>query len=115
MSNIKYIRTADEIIYVGDLVKDEYGNYCKAETIETDMEIDGKYILKEANTVPELCVRFFLEGVTGYPIKYNKLHTAKKAKELILLYNDLYGAIHVRGKGWIYKAKMNNEGVLELL
>ncbi len=37
MSN--YVRTKDGIVYVGDLIKDEYGNYCDPKNYETDMEL----------------------------------------------------------------------------
>ncbi len=72
-------------------------------------------VLKEADTIEELCDWFFLEGANGNPINYKKLYTAKRAKERMQIAHDLYGVIHVKGKGLIYVAKMNEKGWLELI
>lgn len=72
---MKYIRTINnEIIYVGDLIKDEYGNYCKPETIETDMEVSKEYIIKEADTIEEL-----LESIDN----------AEPSEALKIIYNNI--------------------------
>ena len=57
----KYIRTKDGIIYVGDLIKDDYGNYCDPKNYETDIEVSNEYIIKEADTIEDLCDEFRYE------------------------------------------------------
>lgn len=45
---MKYVKTEDGIIYVGDLVKDENGDYCNEKDC---IELSGKYILKGEETI----------------------------------------------------------------
>lgn len=120
----KYIRTENGIIYVGDLIKDESGNYCDPKNYETDMEVPNEYIIKESNTIEELCDEFrykFCEGdehVGCYHYHYDgkwydkdeDIVGALSEKEIL----TIRGAIWT-DKGLIYVAKMNEKGELELI
>lgn len=118
---MKYIRTKDnEIIYVGDLVKDEYGNYCDPKTIETDMEVSNEGIIKEADTIKELCDVFKNVNIYAGTISFTdymdfELARFNKSDEATL-YGYIYivlpnGAVRIEPV-----AKMNEEkGDLELL
>lgn len=119
----KYIRTKDGIIYVGDLIKDEYGNYCDTKNYETDMEVPKEYIIKEADTIEELCDEFVIIYKDEYKYFANcdkpfitnvKPYSLQKDTEEKLKYFDYYGAVWT-SKGLIYAAKMNDKGELELL
>ena len=121
---MKYIRTKDSIVFVGDLVKDEFGNYCPKDSTDT-MEIEAKYVIKEADNIEELCDEVVVEMKfnTGYVAHLNKNITELKSfveylKESCKVTNDemlnIYGAIWT-DKGLIYVAQMNESGVLELL
>jgi hypothetical protein len=72
-------------------------------------------VVNQADTIEELCDGFMLESAKGFPVDYKKFRSAKKAKERITLETTLYGFIHVRHKGLIYVAKLNENGVLELI
>ena len=61
----KYIRTDREIIYVGDLIKDEYGNYCDPKNYETDMEVSNEYIIKESDSIEDLVDELIMIGRKG--------------------------------------------------
>lgn len=105
---MKYIRTEDGILKV-DGYDDRGVCVCSGKTFYRD-----EYI-KQANTIEELCDWFFLEGANGNPINYKKFYTAKRSKERMQIEHDLYGVIHIKGKGLIYVAKLNDNGELELL
>ena len=118
---MKYIRTKDGIIYVGDLVKDEYGNYCDPKNYETDMEIEAKYILKEADTIKELCDIFKVVNIYSGSIYFTNYRDFENARfnknktEDATLYGYIYivlpnGAIRIEPV-----AKLNDKGDLELL
>ena len=120
----KYVRTKNEIIYVGDLIKDEYGNYCKPETIETDMEVPNKYIIKESDNLKELCDSFYWDWEDGFDI-HNFMNYSIAKDTWNEYVNDclednekpdknMYGCIKT-SKGVIYATKMDMEGELELL
>lgn len=75
-----------------------------------------KDIIKQADTIEELCDEFVIEYFDSeklIQIRYADLEWAKKDfgnnKK-----GTLYGAIRVAGKGLIYVAKMNDKGELEL-
>ena len=80
---------------------------------------EGK-ILKEADTIEELCDCFIKikrkSGCKPFILKHDfrDLPTLKEQK-IKYPESDVNGAIHVEDKGLIYVAKMNDEGVLELL
>lgn len=122
----KYVRTENEIIYVGDLIKDEYGNYCDPKNYETDMEVTNEYIIKEADTIEKLCDEFVLfyndikQGDIPIPYAtYERRGIWQKERENVvkeIFKKDrkaiIYGAIWT-DKGLIYVAKMNEKGELE--
>lgn len=106
---MKYIRTKNGIIYVGDLIKDEYGNYCNPKNYDTDMEVSNEYIIKEADTIEELCDEII--GVDKTCYQFLRAFPYKCAG---FWSGGVYGAIWT-DKGLIYVAKMNDEGELELI
>lgn len=115
----KYIRTESGIIYVGDLIKDEYGNYCDPKNYETDMEVSNEYIIKEADSIEKLCDGF---AVVGYyknkPLLFNTLYEAQQFVYCNGCQDKDY--IKIKGgiwtdKGFIYQAEINDKGGLELL
>lgn len=114
---MKYIRTKDGVY---ELNNDVYVENNEAfmrwffDGLELEPDSLGK-VIQEADTIEELCDWFFLEGTKGNPINYKKFYTAKRAKERMMIEQELYGVIHIRGKGLIYVAKMNEKGELELL
>lgn len=111
---MKYIRTKNEIIYVGDLIKDEYGNYCDPKNYETDMEVPKEYIIKEADTIEELCDGFIFKDTCT-----NKLHLADLNDGIsmlgVALFEETLRGFIETDKGLIYVAKMNEKGELELI
>lgn len=116
---MKYIRTKDGVY---EVVTTERGSDNKLlyiiSTSKSDTSTDWIHegdVIKQADTIEELCDWFFLEGAKGNPIDYKKLYTAKRAKERMQIEHDLYGVIHIKGKGLIYVAKMNEKGELELI
>jgi len=114
---MKYIRTENNIYELNDdvYVKNDEAFmrwFWGGQEIEPD---DLGKVIKQADTIEELCDWFFLEGANCYPINYKKFSTAKRAKERMQIEQNLYGVIHVKGKGLIYVAKMNDKGVLELI
>lgn len=110
----KYVRTDDEIIYVGDLIKDEYGNYCDPKNYETDMEVPKEYIIKEADTIEELCDEFVVVFEDKNHIVYSQFKWAMDKAMWSGMPFIIYGAVWT-DKGLIYGAKMNEKGDLELL
>lgn len=115
----KYVRTDKEIIYVGDLIKDEYGNYCNPKNYETDMEVSNEYIIKEADTIKELCDVFKNVNVYAGTISFTNYINFELARfnksEEATLYGYIYiilpnGAVRIEPV-----AKMNEKGCLELL
>lgn len=118
----KYIRTKNEIIYVGDLIKDEYGNYCDPKNYETDMEVPNEYIIKEADTIEELSDRVFafhkednwgIPDMEGYYLDELKEEIIEDGKNSI---DDFIFKLAIwSDKGLIYVAQTNDEGELELL
>lgn len=113
----KYIRTESGIIYVGDLIKDEYGNYCDPKNYETDMEVSNEYIIKEADTIEELCdclmfvdndekQDFLITGVDEINITYSENETCYACLKIKLP----NGAIRIEPV-----AKLNDKWWFELL
>ena len=115
----KFIRTKDGIIYVGDLVKDEQGNYCDPKDYDT-IEVSAEYIIKEADTIDELCDGFYIDDGQEF-CPEDTFTNFDKFKDSYEYYNkycvgkyDGYGFIKTP-KGLIYVAKMNENGELELI
>ena len=104
---MKYIRTKDGIYEYVD-----YDNECiipmpiikyKGQLTHCD-ECD---IIKQADTIEELCDEFVVEDNYDFAI-FNNLKLARQTK------GTCYGAIWTN-KGLIYVAKMNDKGELELI
>ena len=80
--------------------------------------IDEKDILKQANTIKELCDEFHIEYDSlsfSKEINYVKYYDFEIAKNNLEDGDTLYGVIHIKGKGLIYVAKMDSDGKLELI
>ena len=90
---------------------------------------DYALTIKEADTIEELCDAFVLETdgkITTYDKAYftcfseDWYHDYLKAFDMGgMLGHEMsvngYGAIHIKDKGLIYVAKMNDKGELELI
>jgi len=102
---MKYIRTKDGRIVCCDREQYHY--------IETHYEI-----LKQADTIDELCNEFVVIGIFENQIGCccDTFEEAKEVKDYVELPQEqiIYGAIWT-DKGLIYVAKMNDKGELELL
>lgn len=108
---MKYIRTKNDTIYqVYDKVF-EYKEDKRYQLVDSRFEISLNDIVKEADTIEELCDEFVFWSYGNHCI-ISDLETPKRYKEKYA--NITYGAIWTN-KGLLYIAKMNNEGVLELL
>ena len=111
---MKYIRTKDDKIlsftpikkYENDKTTFEWfvANYCGG----------GINILKQADTIKELCDEFVVAYEDGARIVYSDLEWAKCKAKTSPIKSTIYGAIWT-DKGLIYVAKMNEKGELELL
>ena len=99
---MKYIRIKDKIMTYEELQKYGSEKWLNGEEIE---------ILKQADTIEELCDEFVLPKhkiiITRFDLKHR--YTKKDLEGEII-----YGAIWT-DKGLIYVAKMNEKGELELL
>lgn len=119
---MKYIRTntfeEEEIINVSNWEYEDGIYFTDKYTIFENE------ILKQADTIEELCDEFVYEILTGEieePM-YRDIHKARiDIKTQLKIYDDnmisvcaIYGAIWT-DKGLIYVAKMNEKGELELL
>ncbi len=91
---MNYIRTKDEICTLSEAywagIEDE--------------------IINQADTIEELCD----ELVYNHQILSKEDKNNKEYLSQLYCFNDIYGAIWTN-KGLIYVAKMNSEGVLELI
>ena len=115
-----YIRTKDGVY---DTSKGLYTPSIKmyAIGIKTIYEDD---IIKQSDTIEELCDEFVLieprgDGGEKYSLRDKKSfiedYIGYEHIDIVLSYYTIYGAIWVKGKGLIYVAKMNENGVLELI
>ena len=110
-TNMKYIRTKDEIY---EAVKEEDEWVDIISNFERKMKynccIKKKAIIKQADTIEELCDEFVIKGTRGLylgiPLQECELRN--------IPITQIYGAIWT-DKGLIYVAKMNEKGELELL
>ena len=99
---MKYIKTKDIDTLIVDINQKDF--------------IKEEYIIKEGNTIEELCDAYVLDEQLFYRIEDLKLYI-KQLKELNHWTVDMiksYGAIWT-DKGLIYVAKMNKIGKLELI
>ncbi len=116
---MKYIRTEDEVFKAREeFCKGYYDNFGNPFFFED--------IIKQANTIEELCDGFWFESniydpvyIPNYLIAKERFNAFEKSdKELgtnELEKNTFYGSIYIKGVGWKHVAKMNEEGKLELL
>ena len=95
----------------------------KAPYLETDGKgghsmdsIGESEILKQADTIEKLCDEFHIEYFSlDKKLSYVRFYDFEIAKQNNEDNDEIYGAIHIKGKGLIYVAKMNDKGELELL
>lgn len=127
---MKYIRTKDGIFKV---VKEENNWLEIISNFERKMQchcvIKKHAVINQADTIEELCDVFVLETegkITTYDKAYftcfseDWYHDYLKAFDSgAMLGHEMsvngYGAIHIKDKGLIYVAKMNDKGELEWL
>lgn len=105
---MKYIRTKDgifEVVKEDDEWVDIISNFERKTKCQCCIKKKG--IIKQADTIEELCDEFVVEDRDEFAIFHN-LKLAKQTKGII------YGAIWT-DKGLIYVAKMNEKGELELI
>ena len=123
MSN--YVRTKDGIVYVGDLIKDEYGNYCDPKNYETDMELSYEYTIEEADSIEELIDIYVVDSKTNafknkilqkwnshYILIDWSTNITYKLEDLPDYFANIRCAIFT-DKGIIYIGDMNKEGGIE--
>lgn len=117
---MKYVRTKDKIYEICENGETYNGFGCK--TKEGVIKIHKKDIVKQADTIEELCDEFVVKSLVDKPIVIHKQYMDLKDYKFIdngyTIHIDseseIYGAIWT-DKGLIYVAKMNDKGVLELL
>lgn len=113
----KYIRTKDDELYKYVRDFDEYIIVTIGGMQATSIKKDN--ILKEADSIEELCDNFLVEYTNGEHTMFHDFYHLKRHYELYSQpYHNVsgrYGCIWVVGKGLIYVAKMNNEGELEVM
>ena len=122
---MKYIRTSDGRIYETTGQDKKHPRYYNI--ANTNLEIDALGIVNQADTIEELCDAFVLETdgkITTYDKAYftcfseDWYHDYLKAFDMGgMLGHEMsvngYGAIHIKDKGLIYVAKMNDKGELD--
>lgn len=121
---MKYIRTKYQIYdtyskYI-HLQETKYAKKTEYYYQTNDLSIPFELkVLKQADTIEELCDRFIVEYENGSFTIFTDFRDLKKHFDYYPQdYHKVtgrYGAILVKGKGLIYRAKMNDKGELELL
>lgn len=113
---MKYIRTKDGILKI---IKNEDFDEQEKKKIPANCTmvyslnifgctcVDNNNIIKQADTIPELCDEFVYHLKSGGKFIDDKLTKSN-------IYENVFGAIWT-DKGLIYVAKMNDKGELELL
>ena len=116
---MKYIRTKDGIY---EKPKD-YRYYTPYEMVINEIDMyKGKIVLKQADTIEELCDEFVIEFEGCVPFTsdifyIDEEHRKDELKPLAEYYKgckNIFGAIWT-DKGLIYVAKLNDKGDLELI
>ena len=106
---MKYIRTKDRVLETNRLPIERFSielvNIIDKQVGLPNPHIEEIEILKQADTIEELCDEFVYRKIVCPKIKCFEGCENKQ---------EIYGAIWT-DKGLIYVAKMNSEGVLELL
>lgn len=120
---MKYIRTKDGRILkvfcekMSCMEENDSLTYYGKNTVdfETSLFLGRMEVIKEADTIEELCDEFVAIDIGVFGDKTKSYKTIKEVKEdKTFLFDILYGAIWT-DKGIIYVAKMNEKGELELL
>ena len=124
---MKYIRTKDELgILIEPTDNEELQRYKRGSVndmiFSTWSGNDRKHIVKQADTIEELCDEFVVIVYPDEPYAEIKPEIYKRSfKDILKVCEEnmtgiqkLYGAIWT-DKGLIYVAKMNEKGELELL
>ena len=119
---MRYIRTKDEIIVDTTKYKNVVERTFNNKVVAIDLNhwgkdndkyptwIDVEDIIKQANTIEELCDAFV---IINNEDEMEVIRNFKYAKDSCV-YDELFGAIWT-SKGLIYVAKMGDKGELELL
>ena len=114
---MRYLRTDTEIYDIDDLHVCEELNGKPYATNDEGWVIYKESIVKEADTIEELCDEFVIAYESGARIVYGDLEWAEtKAKSSLRIGNKsvIYGAIWT-DKGLQFVARLNDKGELELL
>ena len=109
---MKYIRTESDIYNIDDLYVCEELTGKPYATKKSGLCIYKDSIIKQADTIEELCDEFVVIDKTWEEPLYIVLDTKDDIETY--LPSEIYGAIWT-DKGLIYVAKMNDKGELELL
>ena len=133
---MKYIRTKSGIyevakiiqdcdkgdIYVVNLPKSQWDYDEDNKLFYKDSMTDSFWkheIIKQADTIEDLCDRFIVEYENGSFTIFNDFKNLKRHFDYYPQYyhkvTGRYGVIFIKDRGLIYVAKMNNKGELELL
>lgn len=115
--NNMYIRTKDEVLNVIEkkvaIFLDGFWYVCEN---HRSTEIHSDFVIKEADTLEELCDDFVLVEKMREATYYHKSSKFADFKSIAILNEryTLYGAIWT-DKGLIYVSKMNENGELMLI
>lgn len=114
----KYIRTKDAIYKVRKPALDEY-LWEDSTYVYGHEHIKNSEIIKQADTIEELCDSEVIVWKDSTPSTWNKFLTKQEFEHLYSSFQRkkviaIYGAIWT-DKGLVYVAKMNEKGELELL
>lgn len=111
---MKYIRTKDAIYKVRKPALDEY-LWEDSTYVYKHEHIKNSEIIKQADTIDDLCDEFVVVREKQKPITFTNLEQVQLNRGTYGFSNSIvYGAIWT-DKGLIYVAKMNESGCLELL
>ena len=114
---MKYIRTKEGVYELVDTY------YMYVDGVETYMydnkgrgvEINGNQILKQSDTIEELCDEFVVrDSFDKYCLEIDSNYESLKCNGWLNGDYIIYGAIWTN-KGLIYIAKMNEDGILYLI
>lgn len=116
---MKYIRTKDTIFKVVEETDIIYKVVAKSKKNTYSKSKCQTEVIKQANTIEELCDSEVIVWNDSTPSTWNKFLTKQEFERLYSSFQRkkiiaVYGAIWT-DKGLIYVAKMNDKGELELL
>ncbi len=114
---MKYIRTKNNEIY--KTVGEEELYWVIKDSDIYEKLVPKCNVIKQADTIEELCDCFIIERTNGEHIMFKELPPLQRHYDLYCReYHHIagrYGCIWVAGKGLKYVAKMNEKGEFELL